>query len=224
VVRAALVVMMQGKQFVVVEGVIGAGKTALAEFLGRAWNARLLLEDLGRNPYLEEFYRDRPRYAFQTQITFLLARYQDQQDLLQRDIFSPRIVSDYLFQKDRIFANVNLNDKELRLYDALFPLLERDVPTPDVVVYLQASTQRLLRRIETRGRSFERDMSREYISALNEAYNYFFFHYDAAPVLVVDSNNLDLESRPEQGQDLLERIEQHTGGTFYYRPLDTGDL
>ncbi|HET9233808.1 MAG TPA: deoxynucleoside kinase, partial [Candidatus Eisenbacteria bacterium] len=120
---------------------------------------------------------------------------------------------------DRIFANVNLSDKELRLYDALFLLLERDVPTPDVVVYLQASTSRLLRRIETRGRSYESNMSREYIAALNEAYNYFFFHYDAAPVLVVDSNALDLEGHPEQGQDLLERIAQHTGGTIYYRPL-----
>jgi len=223
VVRAATVVMMQGKQFVVIEGVIGAGKTALAEFLGQAWNARLVLEDVERNPYLEEFYRDRPRYAFQTQITFLLARYQQQQELLQRDIFSPRIVSDYLFQKDRIFANVNLSDKELRLYDSLFPLLERDVPTPDVVVYLQASTPRLLKRIEARARAFETDMSREYVAALNEAYNYFFFHYDAAPVLVVDSNDLQLESHPEQGHDLLARIEEHTGGTVYYRPLGSAE-
>ena len=221
-VRAATVVTMQGKQFVVIEGVIGAGKTALAQLLGQGWNARLVLEDLGQNPYLEEFYRDRPRYAFQTQITFLLARYRQQQELLQRDIFSPRIVSDYLFQKDRIFANVNLSDKELRLYDALFPLLERDVPTPDLVVYLQASTSRLLKRIESRGRSFESDIVPEYVAALNEAYNYFFFHYDAAPVLVVDSNELDLERHPEQGQDLRQRIEEHTGGTVYYRPLGPG--
>ena len=210
---------MHAKQFVVVEGVIGAGKTALAGYLGEAWNARLILENVGQNPYLEEFYRDRARYAFQTQITFLLARYQQQQDLLQRDIFSPRIVSDYLFQKDRIFANVNLSDKELRLYDTLFPLLERDVPAPDLVVYLQASTPNLLRRIESRGRSFESDMSRDYLAALNEAYNYFFFHFDAAPVLLVDSNALDLDAHPEQGKDLLERIEEHPGGTVYYRPL-----
>lgn len=210
---------MHTKQFVVVEGVIGAGKTALAEHLGEVWNARLVLESVDENPYLEEFYRDRPRYAFQTQITFLLARYQQQQDLLQRDIFSPRIVSDYLFQRDRIFANVNLSDKELRLYDTLFPLLERDVPTPDLVVYLQASTPTLLKRIEARGRTFEREVSRDYIAALNEAYNYFFFHYDAAPVLVVDSNALDLEGRPDHGRDVIERIEEHPGGTVYYRPF-----
>jgi thymidylate kinase len=138
---------MRSKQFVVIEGVIGAGKTALAEYLGETWNARLVLEDVAGNPYLEEFYRDRQRYAFQTQITFLLARYQQQQDLLQRDIFSPRVVSDYLFQKDRLFANVNLSDKELRLYDNLFPILERDVPPPDIVVYLQASTDTLVERV-----------------------------------------------------------------------------
>jgi deoxyadenosine/deoxycytidine kinase len=210
---------MSAKQFVVVEGVIGAGKTALAEFLGESWNARMVLEQVDDNPFLAEFYRDRRRYAFQTQITFLLSRYQEQQDLLQRDIFSPRVVSDYLFQKDRIFANVNLNDKELLLYDRLFPILERDVPTPDLVIYLQASTRTLLERIAHRGRSFEKDVSPEYIEALSEAYNYFFFHYDAAPVLVVDTNGIEVEERPSFGPDLLDRIEEHTGGTIYYRPL-----
>jgi deoxyadenosine/deoxycytidine kinase len=210
---------MRSKQFVVIEGVIGAGKTALAEYLGETWNARLVLEDVAGNPYLEEFYRDRQRYAFQTQITFLLARYQQQQDLLQRDIFSPRVVSDYLFQKDRLFANVNLSDKELRLYDNLFPILERDVPPPDIVVYLQASTDTLVERVTSQGRSYERDISPEYIAALNEAYNYFFFHYDASPVLVVDTDGLDLDQHPEQGRDLIDRIEEHSGGTVYYRPL-----
>jgi deoxyadenosine/deoxycytidine kinase len=210
---------MRSKQFVVVEGVIGAGKTLLAEHLGEAWNARLILESADDNPFLEDFYRDRRRFAFQTQITFLLSRYRQQQDLLQSDIFSPRVVSDYLFQKDRIFANVNLNDKEVLLYETLFPILERDVPVPDLVIYLQASTETLLSRVREHGRSFERDLSMEYLAALNEAYNYFFFHYDAAPLLVVDTNGLDLEAHPEQGRDLLERIEEHTGGTVYYKPL-----
>lgn len=210
---------MSAKQFIVVEGVIGAGKTALAEYLGEATGARLVLEDPDQNPYLEEFYRDRRRYAFQTQMTFLLARYQQQQDLLQSDIFSPRVVSDYLFQKDRIFANVNLNDKELLLYDKLFPLLERDVPTPDLVIYLQASTPVLAERIAARGRALERDMSPEYVAALNDAYNYFFFHYEASPVLVVDTDRMGNEERPSYGPDLLERIEEHSGGTVYYRPL-----
>lgn len=210
---------MEHKQFVVVEGVIGAGKTALARYLAETWKARVVLESTDTNPYLEEFYRDQRRFAFQTQLTFLLNRYQQQQEILQRDIFSPRVVSDYLFQKDRIFANINLNDKELRLYDTLFPILERDVPTPDLVVYLQASSERLLDRIKTAGRSFEREVNGEYVAALNEAYNYFFFHYDAAPVLVVDTNALDLEAHPEQGADLIERIEEHSGGTVYYRPF-----
>jgi deoxyguanosine kinase len=210
---------MRAKQFVVVEGVIGAGKTLLAEHLGEAWNARLILESADDNPFLEDFYRDRRRFAFQTQITFLLNRYRQQQGLLQSDIFSPRVVSDYLFQKDRIFANVNLNDKEILLYETLFPILERDVPVPDLVIYLQASTDTLLARIREHGRAFERDLSAEYVAALNEAYNYFFFHYDAAPLLVVDTNGLDLAGRPEQGRDLLDRIEEHTGGTVYYKPL-----
>ena len=210
---------MRSKQFVVVEGVIGAGKSRLAEHLGDAWNARLILESTDNNPFLEEFYRDRRRYAFQTQITFLLNRYRQQQELLQADIFSPRVVSNYLFQKDRVFANVNLNDKELMLYETLFPILERDVPTPDLVIYLQASTETLLGRVRERGRSFERDLSEEYLAALNEAYNYFFFHYDAAPLLVVDTNGLDLDAHPEQGRDLLDRIDEHAGGTVYYRPL-----
>ncbi len=210
---------MQGKHFVVVEGVIGVGKTTLSTYLSEAWKSVLVLEEVEENPYLEEFYRDRKRYAFQTQVTFLLSRYQQQQKLLQRDIFSPRVVSDYLFQKDRIFANVNLSDKELYLYERLFPILERDVPTPDLVVYLQATTETLLARIEKRGRSFESDMDPQYIAALNDAYNYFFFHYDATPLLVVDTNRLDFVKNDQDRDDLMARIEEHPGGTVYYKPL-----
>lgn len=210
---------MRSKQFVVIEGVIGAGKTTLAEYLCEAWDARLVLEEFEQNPFLEDFYRDRRRYAFQTQLTFLLSRYQQQQNLLQHEIFAPRIVSDYLFQKDRIFANVNLNDRELRLYERLFPLLERDVPTPDLVVYLQTTTPNLLARIEKRGRLYEKDMDPEYMEALNQAYNYFFFHFDAAPLLVVDTNGVDFVADETVRRDLIERIEEHPGGTVYYRPL-----
>ncbi len=210
---------MRGKQYVVIEGVIGVGKTTLAKYLCEEWDAALVLEEFEENPYLEEFYRDRRRYAFQTQITFLLSRYQQQQKLLQRDIFSPTLVSDYLFQKDRIFANVNLNDKELWIYERLFPILERDVPTPDLVVYLQASTETLMGRIHQRSRPMEQDMSAEYIGALNDAYNYFFFHYDATPLLVVDTNATDFVANPAERRDLVERIEEHAGGTVYYRPL-----
>lgn len=207
------------KQFVVIEGVIGVGKTTLASYISDLWKAVLVQEEFEENPYLEEFYRDRRRYAFQTQVTFLLSRYQQQQRLLQRDIFSPRVVSDYLFQKDRIFANVNLTDKELFLYDKLFPILERDVPTPDLVVYLQASTPTLLERIHRRARPYEVEMDEAYITALNEAYNFFFFHYDAAPLLVVDTNGVDFVQNLDQRNDLISRVEEHTGGIVYYRPL-----
>ena len=210
---------MSSGLFIAVEGVIGVGKTTLAAALAEATGARQVLEEVEENPFLPSFYKDRRRWAFQTQLFFLLSRYRQMLRLRQRELFQNAVVSDYLFQKDRIFANVNLSDKELRLYDTLFPLLERDVPAPDLVVYLQASTPNLLRRIESRGRSFESDMSRDYLAALNEAYNYFFFHFDAAPVLLVDSNALDLDTHPEQGKDLLDRIEEHPGGTVYYRPL-----
>ena len=207
------------RQYVVIEGVLGAGKTALARFLAEAWQAAFVQEDTAANPFLEDFYRDRRRYAFQTQITFLLNRYRQQEQLLQRDIFSPRVVSDYLFQKDRIFANVNLNEKELALYESLFPLLNRDVPQPDLVIYLQTSPEVLLEHIADRGRPFEKDMDPDYIRALTEAYNYFFFHYDATPLLVVDSTELDLIDDAAHCRDLMERVDEHPGGTVYYRPL-----
>lgn len=211
---------MSGKQYVVIEGVIGVGKTTLATILGEAWGATIVREIVEENPFLEDFYRDRRRYAFQTQMTFLVSRYQQQQQLLQRDIFAPRVVSDYLFQKDRIFANVNLVDRELALYEKVFPIMERDVPQPDLVIYLQASVEVLVERIRRRGRTFEKDIEIDYLRALNEAYNYFFFHYDGAPLLVVDTNRLNFVEREDHRTDLLERIEDHSGGTVYYRPLE----
>ena len=215
---------MQGKQFVVVEGVIGAGKTTLARMLSERWQAQLVLEQFEDNPFLEDFYRDRRRYAFQTQLNFLMSRHQQQMDLLQRDIFAPRLVSDYLFQKDRVFANINLSDKELRLYERLFPILERDVAVPDLVIYLQASNHTLMQRIGKRGREYEKGMDPEYIQALNEAYDYFFFHYDATPLLVVQTDGLDLVENEGQRRELMERIDEHTGGTVYYRPFQEGAL
>lgn len=207
---------------IAIEGVIGVGKTTLSRLLSEQLSARLVLEIVEENPFLADFYLDMRRYAFQVQIFFLLSRYQQQMDLIQPDLFQPRIVSDYIFQKDRIFANLNLTDNELTLYERLFPLLERDVPKPDLVIYLQASLDVLMERIARRGRDFERTMPREYIAALNEAYNYFFFHYATTPLLIVNTNQLDFLNDPSAIPDLQKRIEEHRGGTIYYTPLAGG--
>src|SRR5438552_12910421 len=154
---------MRENRYVVVEGVIGVGKTSLARMLCERLQAQLVLEEVEENPFLKDFYRDRDRYAFQTQMHFLFARYQQQRALRQTELFaSDRLVADYLFQKDRIFAGLNLSERELVLYEKLVGWLELDVMKPDVVVYLQAGTDVLMERIARRARTFERDMPRCY--------------------------------------------------------------
>jgi len=206
------------KNYVAIEGVIGAGKTTLATMLAKEWGAHLKLEVVEENPFLAQFYQDMRGYAFQTQLFFLLSRHRQQSELKQFDLFMERVVSDYLFAKDRIFANITLDDNELALYKRLADLLEREVPKPDIVVYLQASVESLMGRIRRRGREFERDMSSEYIETLNEAYNYFFFHYDAAPLLIVNTARINLVTREDDFEDLVQQIERHEHGTAYYSP------
>jgi deoxyguanosine kinase len=205
-------------QSIAIEGVIGVGKTSLAKMLSKTLDAELNLEVVEENPFLERFYQDRESHAFVTQMFFLLSRYRQQQNLLQMDLFAHRVVSDYLFAKDRIFANINLGDDELRLYEHVADVLQERVPRPDVVVYLQASTEELMRRIDWRGRPFERDMDPEYIQTLNEAYNYFFFHYTQTPLLVVNCNELDFVRNQSHYEDLLAQIVEPFSGTKYYRP------
>lgn len=209
-------------RYIVIEGVIGAGKTSLTRMLSDRLSAQLVLEEVEENPFLKDFYRDRARYAFQTQMHFLFSRYQQQRNLRQTDLFSDKLVSDYVFQKDRIFASLNLVDKELALYERLVGWLELDVVKPDVVVYLQASTETLMERITKRNRSFEKDMDRGYIEKLNEAYNYYFFHYTETPLLVVNTNRIDFVNQPDDFEDLLKRILSHRQGTMYYTPLEKG--
>jgi deoxyadenosine/deoxycytidine kinase len=210
-------------RYIVVEGVIGAGKTSLTKLLAERLNAKLLLEEVEENPFLKDFYVDRARFAFQTQMHFLFSRYQQQRELRQQDLFREKTVSDYLFQKDRIFANLNLSDKELALYERLMGWLELEVTRPDVVVYLQASTDVLMERVAKRGRTFERDMERDYMQALNEAYNYFFFHYTEAPLLVVNTNAIDFVKNRADLEDLETRILGHHEGTVYYSPMPSRD-
>jgi deoxyguanosine kinase len=213
---------MADNRYIVIEGVIGVGKTSLSRLLSERFQARLVLEEVEENPFLEDFYRDRARYALQTQMHFLFSRFQQQRNLRQLELFHERMVADYLFQKDRIFAGLNLSERELGLYERLIGWLELDVMKPDVVVYLQASADVLMERIARRARPFEKDMDREYIRQLNEAYNHFFFHYVEAPLLVVNTNSIDFVNNPEDFEDLQTRIVSHRQGTIYYAPLERG--
>ena len=205
-------------RYIAVEGVIGVGKTSLAKLLAERLQARLILEEPEENPFLEDFYKDPRRYAFQTQMFFLVNRYQDLKEKTQPDLFHEGIVSDYLFQKDRIFANLNLSDRELHLYDQVAPLLERDLTAPDLVVYLQAGADVLMERIRQRGRAYEKVMEAKYIGNLVEAYNYFFFHYREAPLLVVNTNEMNFVHRRQDLEDLVARIETHREGMAYVSP------
>jgi deoxyadenosine/deoxycytidine kinase len=213
---------MADNRYIVVEGVIGVGKTSLARLLSERLQGKLVLEEVEENPFLKDFYRDRARYAFQTQMHFLFSRYQQQRGLRQMELFRERMVSDYLFQKDRIFASLNLSERELALYERLVGWLELDVMKPDVVVYLQANPDVLMERISRRGRPFEKEMEREYIRQLNEAYNHFFFHYLDAPLLVVNTNAIDFVNNPDDFEDLHKRILSHRQGTVYYAPIERG--
>lgn len=213
---------MSENRYIVIEGVIGAGKTSLARMLSERLSAKLVLEEVEENPFLKDFYKDRARFGFQTQMHFLFSRYQQQRDMKQTDLFSDKMISDYLFQKDRIFASLNLVDREMALYDRLMAWLELDVVKPDVAVYLQAHPETLMERISKRARPFEKDMDRDYIRQLNEAYNHFFFHYTETPLLVVDTNAIDFVNQPDDYEDLVKRILSHRQGTVYYRPMEKG--
>lgn len=205
-------------RYIVVEGVIGVGKTSLTKLLATRLGGRLNLEVVEENPFLAKFYRDREAYAFQTQIFFLLSRYRQQQGLGQLDLFNATLVSDYLFAKDRVFANLNLADDELALYGQLATILEQRVLKPDLVIYLQARTEMLQQRIRWRGRSFEQDMDPQYLEALNGAYSYFFHHYKDAPLLVVNTDNLDFVNVPGDFEMLYEQLTERFAGTRYYAP------
>ena len=209
---------LENIKYIAIEGVIGAGKTSLAEKLSETLAAKTIYEEFEQNPFLKEFYEDPERYAFQTQIFFLLSRYRQQQDLQQIDLFQECIVSDYLFAKDRIFATLNLSDKEMKLYDGIAKLMERDIVLPEIIIYLQASTDHLMHNISKRARKMERHITREYIQALNDLYNSFFFHYNNAPLLVINTDEIDFVNNKNDYQDILVEIKHHSSGTKYYVP------
>lgn len=206
-------------RYIVVEGPIGVGKTSLVDLLSERLKGRKLLEVAEDNPFLPNFYKDPKRYAFQTQLWFLLNRFRQQQALAQFDLFRQTLVADYLFAKDKIFAYLTLEDHDLSLYERVHALLQVQVPVPDLVIFLQASTEALLQRIAIRGKAYEREIDGKYLGELNEAYTHYFFHYTASPLLVVNTSDIDFVNRREDFEDLIKKIGETRLGMQYYVPL-----
>ena len=207
-----------------IEGVIGAGKTELCKVLAEHCNARLVLEEAEDNPFLPKFYKNRSRYAFQTQLWFLVSRYKQlSESLFQQDLFHEMTMTDYLFAKDKIFASVNLDENEFALYNTVAAILEKDIPRLDYVVYLQASTDMLLKRIEKRGRPYEFNMDFDYIDALNRAYNNFFFHFTGSPLLIINTSSIDFVANADDREEVIEQILDMKPGSNFYQPLGTAE-
>jgi deoxyguanosine kinase len=202
---------------VAIDGPIGVGKTSLVELLSRRFHGTQILEDVD-NPFLGEFYKKKKGSAFQTQLFFLLSRYQQQREIAQIDLFTTLVLADYHFPKDKIFACLNLDDSELLIYDRLYSLLSESVPKPDLVIYLQGSLETCMKRIRKRSRSIEKGITPEYLAQLIEAYNYYFYHYEETPLLVVDTNEIDFVNRPADFDDLVAQIQKAKRGVQYYVP------
>jgi deoxyguanosine kinase len=205
--------------YIAVEGVIGAGKTSVASLLAQRLNAKLILETFEDNPFLEKFYNNPEDYAFRTQMFFLLERYSQLQELHQKDLFHSCIVSDYVFEKDKIFAYMNLSDDELKIYEHVVQGLDKGIVSPDLVIYLQSSVERLMQNIRKRNRPIEKEITEEYIENLNEAYNYFFSRYKAAKVMIVNCEETDFVNNPADFDNLVEEIfKSDISAVKYYNP------
>ena len=209
---------MKGLYYFAIEGVIGVGKTSLTRLVGDRLDAKLILEHSASNPYLEDFYRDPRRYAFQIQLFFLLSRYRQLLNLPQGELFHKYLIADYVFAKDKIFAYLNLEHRDLVLYERVATLLEKELPKPDLVIYLQSNTERLIANIKKRKKDYEKDISPEYIKRLNEAYNDFFFRYNDSPLLVINTTEIDFVQNEEDLNDLLQQILNPPMGMKYYIP------
>jgi len=206
-------------RYIAIEGVIGAGKTSLAKRIGERLSAKFIFEQFENNPFLEKFYIDRKRFAFQTQMFFLINRFKQQQELNQEDLFSEHLVCDYIFEKDRIFAYMNLSKDELNLYESIYPLLARALRKPDLVIFLQSNTDRLVYNIKKRNRKVERALTRNYLEELSEAYNHYFFRYNSTPLLIVNSSDIDFVNSDNDFDELFKQIfREDRGFTEYFNP------
>jgi len=209
---------MRNLNYIAIEGPIGVGKTSLAKLLSKRLSAKLILEKFEDNPFLSEFYNDPARFAFQTQLFFLLQRYQQQHDIRQVDMFHNLLISDYMFIKDRLFASLNLDDKEMNLYDSIANIMERNIINPDLIIYLQADTSTLMKNIDKRGRDFENNISYDYINALNEIYTEYFFRYNDTPLVIINTNNIDFVNNADDLDQVIEYIRQPVSGTKFFNP------
>jgi len=203
---------------IAVEGPIGVGKTSFVELLAKKFDAFRVLEKVD-NPFLKDFYQDKHGAAFQAQLFFLLSRHRQLMELTQRDLFHQITLCDYILPKDKIFAYLNLDDSELLIYDRLYAMLEPQVPRPDLVIFLQAETARLVDRIRRRRRDYEAEISEAYVEEVNKAYNYFFFHYNNTPLLVIDTTSIDFVHHEAHLDELVAQIRKMDRGVQYYRPL-----
>jgi deoxyguanosine kinase len=207
------------QRYIALEGPIGVGKSSLARLLAERLGGRAVLEVVEDNPFLPRFYQDRGTWAFQTQLFFLLSRWQQQQQLLQTDLFSNATVSDYVFAKDRIFAMLTLQPAELALYDRVYEALGPRVPQPDLVIFLQCRLEVLLQRIKRRGREYERHFDADYLESLSRAYNDFFFHYTDTPLLVINTSDIDFVHNPADLDNLVSVVRKMRKGVHHYLPL-----
>jgi deoxyguanosine kinase len=209
---------MKTTYYIAIEGVIGVGKTSLAKLLTKRLDGQLILEESEKNPYLADFYRDPRRFGFQAQLFFLMTRYRQLLDIPQRDLFHKYLIADYIFAKDKIFAFLNLEKRDLVLYERVAVLMEKELPKPDLVLYLQSNTERLMNNIRKRKQPFEKGISPEYIKRLNEAYNEFFFRYSETPLLVINTSEIDFVRNEEDLNDLIQQIKNPPAGMKYYVP------
>ena len=210
---------MRNLYYIAIEGPIGVGKTSLANLMSKELSARLVLEEFDENPFLPDFYKDPERFAFQTQLFFLLQRYRQQQELRQVDMFQKLLVTDYMFVKDRLFASLNLGEKEMQLYDTVANLLERNIIKPDLVIYLQADTDTLMKNIALRGREMETDITYEYIDALSQVYTEYFFRYQDTPLVIINTNNIDFVHNEDDLKEVIKYIRQPVSGTKFFNPV-----